>query len=407
MGKQKRTKGAGIAIIFTMAAVWFGAEMGGGTASGANMMNFFVKVGWIGLWLSFVATCGEGWYFYWGNEMSRMTGKTSYADWLHELWYPIDKIMVPILDVFILLTYPIFISSTISGVATLLQTYFGVQYTMGVIVVTVSFIVLTVVGIKMIQAIGTVLTVLIIAIIAVVLVIGIPKFWPQVVHIQQNHIMGEGYTILGGIGLAFSAWGQQASLVNVSVSTWTGLKNKNDVKKAVIVGVILLLVVKFGLTLLLQGRWPGNLDAPIYILEATNAAGSTMITLLYPILLAGCFISTGPVMIYAQTDRWSKHKFWDKLSEGNLFRRHKVALCTIFFTGIAFLLAQFDFNTITGVIQVYAAYFWLFLFGIPISIICPLRVRRMRKEQEKTGKITLAEDRRAQKAACQKPSDSL
>ena len=395
--KQSKSKGASILVLFTMAAVWFGAEMGGGTASGANMMNFFVKVGWIGLWFSLISTCGEGWYFYWGNELARITGKRTYADWLHELWYPADKVIVPILDIFILLTYPIFISSTISGVATLLNTHFGIQYTLGVIIVTALFIIMTIVGIKMIQGIGTWLTILIVLMIAVVLVIGIPKFWPEIVHVQQNRIMGEGYTVLGGIWLALSAWGQQASLVNVTVSTWTGLESKRDVKKTVFIGVILLLIVKFGLTMLLQGRWPGNLSAPIYILEATSAAGSKIIAVLYPILLAACFISTGPVCIYAQTDRWSKHSFWEKMSDGNWFKKHRVALCTLFFAGIGFLLAQFDFNTITGVIQVYAAYFWLLLFGIPISIICPLRVRRMRREKAETGKIMLAEDRRAQK----------
>lgn len=283
------------------------------------------------------------------------------------------------------------------GVATLLNTYFGVTYTVGVVIVTIAFIAMTIIGIKMIQALGTWLTVVIVLTILVVLAIGIPEFLPAVIEVQKNRTMGEGYTIAGGIWLAVSAWGQQASLVNVSVSTWTGLDSKKDVKKTVILGVLMLLIVKFGLTVLLQGRWPGNLNAPIYLLEATDAVGSTFITVVYPILLAACFISTGPVMIYTQSDRWSQHSIWDKLPDTNWFKKHKFAVCTTFFAGVGFLLAQFDFNTITGVIQVYAAYLWLFLFGIPISIICPLRVRRMRKELAETGKVTTAEERNKMK----------
>ncbi len=356
--------------------------MGGGTASGANMMNFFVKTGWIGLWLSITATAGEGWYFYWGNEFARLKGCRGYADWLHAVWYPADRKLVPLLELFIVLSYPIYIAGTISGAATLLRDYPGVPYRTGVLLVTAMYLVLTVAGIRFLQGLGTGMTICIVFLILLVLTAGIPKALPRVIEIQRTHQMGEGYSYLSAVWLAFCAWGQQASLVNVSISTWTGLKSAKDLRKTVLTGVVLLLIVKCGMTVLLQGRWPGNLQAPIYILEASDAAGESAVTLLYPLLLAACFASTGPVMLYTQSQRWAEHPIWSNLKKDNLFRKYRFAVSAACFSSVSCILAQFDFHTITGVIQVGASWFWLILFAVPVSLICPIRVKYLRRKAE-------------------------
>lgn len=381
---KERTKVSWLTVV-AISCLWFGGEMGSGTASGANSMNYFVKVGWIGLWLCLVATVMQSWYGYWSNEYSRLTNQHTYADFLHQVWRPMDKYMVPLFDLFVVATSPIFISGCISGVATMFDQYFGMNYALSVLLVTLAYLVIALAGVKLLERIGTALTAVIVVAIIVVLGVCIPRFWTGIMEAQRNRTMGEGYTMARAIWLMIAAWGQQSSCINTSVTTNHALKTRDSVIKAVAIHIGLMTVVKWGLTLMLQGRWPGNLDAPIYILEATEAVGSAAIGVFYPILLAACFISTGPLSIYSNAVRWTSSKIWDKLADGNLFKKHKKLTCAVVFTLLSYLLANFDFNFITGVIQVKASYLWLLLYAVPVSIICPIKVKKLRRKISAMG----------------------
>lgn len=385
LNKIKKKSKVSWASIIAVACLWFGGEMGSGTASGANSMNYFVKVGWIGLWFCVIATVMQSWYGYWGNEFSRLTNKHTYSDFLHQVWKPLDKYMVPAFDIFVVATSPIFISGCISGIATMLNQYFGMNYAVSVLVVTIAYLIIALAGVELLEKIGTALTVVIVVAIVVVLGMCIPRFWTGIVEVQRNRMMGEGYTMSRAVWLMIAAWGQQCSCINTSVATNQNLKTKDAVIKAVSIHIGLMAVVKIGLTVMLQGRWPGNLNAPIYILEATEAVGSAVIGILYPILLAACFVSTGPLNIYSNSTRWVNLKAWDKLKDENFFKKHRMLVCSVAFTVLSYLLANFDFNFITGVIQVYASYLWLLLYAIPISIICPVKVRKLKKVLKNAG----------------------
>lgn len=381
---KQKTKVSWASIIAT-ACLWFGGEMGSGTASGANSMNYFVKVGWIGLWFCVFATIMQSWYGYWGNEYSRLTNQHTYSDFLHQVWKPLDKYMVPLFDIFVVATSPIFISGCISGVATMLNQYFGMNYALSVLAVTLAYLVIALAGVGLLEKIGTALTAVIVIAIVVVLGMCIPRFWTGIVEVQRSRMMGEGYTMVRAVWLMIAAWGQQCSCINTSVTTNQCLRTRDAVIKAVAIHIGLMAVVKVGLTVMLQGRWPGNLGASIYILEATAAVGSTLIEVLYPILLAACFISTGPLNIYSNSTRWVNLKAWERLPDGNFFKKHRMLICCAVFTLLSYLLANFDFNFITGVIQVYASYLWLLLYAIPISIICPIKVKKLKKTLRSMG----------------------
>ena len=397
---KKTTPKKGIAqflLLFSIACTWFGAEFGGGTASGANNMNFFIKTGWIGLWTCLIATLAEGWYCFWGIELSRLTKKTNYASWLREIYYPFDKILLPIMDVFMFLGYPIIIASTISGAAQLFTDYLNVNYLFSVVIVTIAFAGLAVGGSKLLRSIGTTLTILIVITIIICCAAGIPKFWDQLIEIQRNRVMGEGYTILAAVGLAFASWGAQAPCATtIILPTCEGFRHRRDVLVMTLCGVLMITVTKFGLSALLQARWPGNLDSVIYILEATNAIGLTIIQFVYPILLFACFTSTGPVTIFSQADRWSQAKIWERIPAGSWLRKHNKAILGFFFVILAYFMANSGFGFVTGWLQVRVAYFWLVLLAIPVSVMAPIRVVKMWKEQKMTGKVLTVEEKREQ-----------
>lgn len=50
MSENSKSK-VGFLTAFQVAAVWFGAHVGGGFATGNQTMNFFVKYGWHSIWL--------------------------------------------------------------------------------------------------------------------------------------------------------------------------------------------------------------------------------------------------------------------------------------------------------------------------------------------------------------------
>ena len=179
-------------------------------------------------------------------------------------------------------------------------TYFDMNYFLGLVIWTVVFMALALFGMKAIRAVGTTLTIAMIAIVLVVLIIGIPANWDSIVENISTRAVGEG-SMYGSVWWAvwyvflFAAL-QTQTASTMSVHCEGVINTKRDSLKAALFAFCLLFITMVPLSLLLLGRWPGNLNGTsIYILEAIeNLPGAAFVKAAYPILLMCAFVTTGP-----------------------------------------------------------------------------------------------------------------
>ncbi len=71
----------GFLTAFQVAAVWFGAHVGGGFATGNQTMNFFVKYGWHSIWLPAVIIIIIGLTYRESLVLAKNYGTYDYKSW--------------------------------------------------------------------------------------------------------------------------------------------------------------------------------------------------------------------------------------------------------------------------------------------------------------------------------------
>ncbi len=386
---KKGTKSIIPAMLLPLAVscTWYGSQMGAGTASGANQMNYFVKFGWYGVIFSAVGLLLEFWYFYWAIEFSRETGIYKARDYLREAFHPHEKILLPIYDILALSAYSVATGSCMSGFATVLSDYWGLNYMAALIGSFVLFMVIAWYGMNAIRAVGTALTFIMVAIVLVTLCIGIPANWENIMVNWTSHAVGsEGiYRSLGwAVWYIFLFAASQTQVVTIMAPACKGvIRSKKDTFLACAVGFLFLFVTMVPLSLLLLGRWPGNLNGTsVYILEAVQSLkGGTIVKILYPVLLVSAFTTTGPNYIFNQTERWSEAGFWNRIkNEESVFRKSSVRriVAMTVYVGISFLLSVNGFGFVTNTLMPALSYGWMIMFVIFMFVV-PRKVQRLRK----------------------------
>lgn len=385
--------------------VWFGAQMGSGTACGNNHMNYFVEFGWIGLITVCLAVLLELWMFYWGMELSRVTKAHHFSSWMREITYPLDKIFVPLFDVLCLIVFPVYTGSCLAGTAEVVSQYIGINYWVALIMGVILFLLIAVFGMKLLTKVQLALTACIVCVIVYFLCVGIPANFEAASANWNNRV--------GGIGGLYDSvpWAlmyvvlfvamQFANLTSMPAALKGRFRSKKDTLFVVVMTGTLLMVVYFGMSFLLFGRYPGNLGAEIFTLEAVQSLDNSLIQVLYPILLFCAFLSTGPVFVFSIVDRWSSFKLWDRLSENSAFRK-KPALRRVLvgglFIAVSMYISTYGFGFVTHYMFVFTSWAFLPFCFIPVVFLVPIRVRRMRKELAETGKVTTAASIRAKEA---------
>lgn len=377
--------------------VWFGAQMGSGTACGNNHMNYFVEFGWIGLITVCLAVILELWMFYWGMEISRITKAHHFSSWMREITYPFDKIFVPLFDVLCLIVFPTYVGSCLAGTAEIVSQYLGLNYWVALVLGVILFLLIAIFGIKLLTKVQLALTICIVFVVIYFLCIGIPANFEAAAENWNNRI--------GGIGGIYDSvpWAlmyvvlfvamQFSNLTSMPAAVKGRLRSKKDTLFVVLATGVLLMLVYFGMSFLLFGRYPDNLGAEIFTLEAVQAINDPLIQVLYPILLFAAFLSTGPVFVFSVTDRWASFRMWDRLKESNVFRKKPLARKALvggLFIAVSMYISTYGFGFVTHYMFVFTSWAFLPFCFIPVVFLVPLRVRRMRKELAATGKVTTA-----------------
>ena len=164
------------AAAFTVASVWFGTHVGGGFASGNQVIQYYSNYGYTSVIFPILAMGLLAVVMYIMMKFAKLSGFTNYKDTYAAL-YP-----KPWMEVFFEIFYIVIVlaamASAVAGAGEVLANFIGVPYvgagkvTMNLVVVA-ALIILTIFGIKLVRAASTVLSVSIIVITALLVVFGL------------------------------------------------------------------------------------------------------------------------------------------------------------------------------------------------------------------------------------------
>ena len=150
---QKKVK-IPFAVLFSVGAVQFSAHAGGGFATGNQAHTYYVGLGWlgplsaIGAMLLLTITMREAMLMY------NSRGLTSYKELFQTLYHPFDKLYL-LFEVFFYIMVLMAVAAAISGAASALTEYFGLNYYLGIVLVGLLVLCLTIFGADLVRMAST------------------------------------------------------------------------------------------------------------------------------------------------------------------------------------------------------------------------------------------------------------
>ena len=172
------------AAAFTVASVWFGTHVGGGFASGNQVIQYYSNYGYTSVIFPILAMGLLAIVMYIMMKFAKLSGFNNYKDTYAAL-YP-----KPWMEVFFEIFYIVIVlaamASAVAGAGEVLANFIGVNYVgsgkviMNLVIVAI-LIVLTIFGIKLVRAASTVLSVAIIAITILLVIFGLTADYDSVV----------------------------------------------------------------------------------------------------------------------------------------------------------------------------------------------------------------------------------
>ena len=139
---------------FSVGAVLFSAHAGGGFATGNQANTYYVGLGWAGVVSAIVAMLLLTLTMRQAMVMYNSRGLTSYKQLFETLYHPFDKIEW-LFEVFFYIMVLMAVAAAISGAASAIQGYFGMNYYLGVVAVGILVLMLTIFGAGIVRAAST------------------------------------------------------------------------------------------------------------------------------------------------------------------------------------------------------------------------------------------------------------
>lgn len=172
------------AAAFTVASVWFGTHVGGGFASGNQVIQYYSNYGYTSVIFPILAMGLLAIVMYIMMKFAKLSGFNNYKDTYAAL-YP-KPWMEVFFEVFYIVIVLAAMASAVAGAGEVLANFIGVNYVgsgkviMNLVIVAI-LIILTIFGIKLVRAASTVLSVAIIAITILLVVFGLTADYDSIV----------------------------------------------------------------------------------------------------------------------------------------------------------------------------------------------------------------------------------
>lgn len=372
MSENSKSK-VGFLTAFQVAAVWFGAHVGGGFATGNQTMNFFVKHGWHSVWLPAVIVIIIGLTYRESLILAKNYGTYDYKSWSKKMYEPYDKVFSVIFEIGYLMIVLLGTGGSIAGSASLMENY-GVNYLVGVLITGGIFYILTIYGSELIRKASTIITVLILIFLTIIVIVGIVNNSGNLSHLVSTKYSPSSFGTVLYSGLRYA--GYQAFVVAIVLSASDTLKSDKAINKSMTLGIILNGLMITLSCIMLLAWMPGAQKETIPILYICKRLNSGFLLFSYSVVLFLAFVSTGIGCVFGAVARF-EHVF--KKPENIKKRRGLISLvCMV----LSMAISLFGLTKIVVVGYGYVGIIGIFAVVIPCIVVGRIKNNRFKKEKE-------------------------
>ena len=404
---DKKKLSASWAIAFTVASVWFGTHVGGGFASGNQVIGYFAQFGSMGsLLFPLIAMGLLAITMAIVLKFARLNGFDNYKDTFAAL-YPTPK-MEFLFEIFYIVIILAAVAAAVAGAGEVLANFLGVPYVGAMkvvfnLLIVALLVILSIFGVKLVAAASTVLSVAIMIITGIIVVVGLAKLGMVNDLSAKYGVDLAAYTPQTGFSI-FRATLVYCAFQCVSIPPMIAASNELNVKgtnRACFLGW-LMNGIALALSAFMLSKWypllaalkakagemqaAGTLEGSdlVSFANATGIPNQTVLTLIgvkillviFSVLLFCAFVSTCVTLIFTMVQRFAP-KLAKVNSEGEFIagiqnetlRRVIVAVVAI---ALCFSISLLGLTTITTKVYGYDGYYALavvvlpaFIWGIP------------------------------------------
>ena len=315
--KEKRIAKTPFVIAFSVGSVLFSAHAGGGFATGNQANTYYVGLGWAGVVSAVIAMLLLTLTMRQAMVMYNSRGMTSYKQLFETLYHPFDKIEW-LFEVFFYIMVLMAVAAAISGAASALQGYFGMNYYLGIVAVGAVVLVLTIFGAGIVRAASTYMGIAILVTAITIYAVGIFNSERTIMDVLAADFQTTGFAdVPTAIVNAFTYAGFQCVTLPTMVACGTTMRNKQGCAKAMWISFVMN-TVALVLSVFMLLSWESVYTAveggtTIPTLTACNAMGIDALTVIYGVCLLLCLISTGVTTIFGFVARFEKLPMFSRI----------------------------------------------------------------------------------------------
>lgn len=384
MSDQKFGNKESLAIAFSVASIWFGTHVGGGFASGNQVISYYVQYGITAVIFPLIAMGLLAYFMFVVMRLAKARGFNNYKD-TFEVLYPHPK-MELIFEFYFICICLAGVASAVAGAGNVLANIMGIEYVGAAkalfnLAMVALIVVLCAFGIKVVQAASTVLSAALLITIAILVVTGVAFDYSTAAEqlMAANGIEAAApYTSNVGSaiwrGIFVYAGFQCVSIAPMLPAT--GELNMKGVKRTAVLGWLMN-----GLALAASGLMLYKWYPLLKVLRDSGAEGFTTclnipnqtvlgimgiqwLTWLFSILLFCAFLSTSVTLTYSIVQRFEPHCF-PKTIKSKTLRSFLVGIVSV---ALCFCVSLLGLTKIVVLIYGYLGYYAIALIVLPAFI---------------------------------------
>lgn len=380
--------------VFAVACVAFSTHCGAGFAAGTQEVIYYVGKGFYGPLMPIIAMLVLTPLQYVVAETARSHKAFNYKDVTALIYRPFPKLGSWLFEIGFIMMVVAATASVVAGGGTIVNEIFGlpIDHILGSIVIALIITLISIFGVKAVNACGTFMAVGIIIIITIVTCIGIP-FRSEVIAQQwENKITYQNFG--NAIWWAFLYAGMQCMTQTTAISSCVeGFENRKQSVVFACLATFINIAMLVAVCFMLQGFMPDVLENPeasvlptLYAVKQIAAAKNmTWLGILYPTMYMLAAITTGVGIVFSLAKRLEPITFKKIPAEKKNLKYGILSAATMI---LCWIFSQIGIVNIVKYAYQYISFYCVFAIIIPVVI---LGLRNLHLEK-KAAKLESAEE---------------
>lgn len=373
---------ASFAAAFSVGAVLFSAHAGGGFATGNQANTYYVHLGWAGVLSAVIAMLLLTLTMRQAMVMYNSRGLTNHKELFETLYHPFDKLVWGF-EIFFYIMVLMAVAAAISGAASALTAYFGMNYYLGVALVGGLVLLLTIFGAGVVRAASTYMGLAILATALAIYAVGIFKSDLSLASVLSADFGARGFSgVPDAIFNAFVYAGFQCVTLPTMVACGTIMKTRGDCAKSMWISFALN-TAALVLSVLMLLSWEnvynsvegGNVIPTLTICGVMNIS---IMTVIYGVCLLLCLISTAVTTIFGFVARFESHPIFSSIKSAPV----RGAIVSAFIIALSMSISMMGLTNIIKYGYGYCGYLGIATVVVPFLTVGVYKNRRWYAERE-------------------------